>query len=138
MTDRKLFLLVVGFLGATLLLTVVAIAGLTGADKNTPGILENLAVGCLTGLAGLLARGPATEPQEVVVRQPPGDPVPVDDQAGHAVAHLLVVLLLIIGGALLFLAALTNAVRLDEVTVGNGGGMLGGLALVALGIERAT
>lgn len=71
---------------------------------------------------------------------PPGEPDrdvrPADP--GYAVIRVLVQLLLIVGGALLFLAALTNAVRLDELTLGNGAGMLAGLALVSLGIERAA
>lgn len=80
MSDRRIFLAVVAILGATLLLSVVAIAGLAGAEKPTPGILEQVIVGCLTGLAGLLARGPSAEPQEVVVRQPADAPVPVEEQ----------------------------------------------------------
>lgn len=79
MTDRRIFLAVVLFLGATLLATAVAIAALAFFDKTTPGILENLVVGCLTGLAGLLAKGPSDGPQDVTVRQPPGEPVPVED-----------------------------------------------------------
>lgn len=79
MTDRRVFFAVVAFLGGTLVLTVAAIAVLAGLDRPTPGILENIAVGCLTGLAGLLARGPSGEPQEVFVRQPRGEAVPVED-----------------------------------------------------------
>lgn len=79
MSDRRIFLAVVLFLGGTLLLTVAAIAGLAATDHGTPGILENIAVGCLTGLAGLLAKGPADSSQDVTVRQPPGEPVPVEE-----------------------------------------------------------
>jgi hypothetical protein len=77
-SDRRIFLSVVLFLGASLLLTLLGIAVLAGLDKSVPGILENIAVGCLTGLAGLLAKGPA-DTQEVTVRQPAGQPVPVED-----------------------------------------------------------
>lgn len=79
MSDRRVFYLVVTFLGATLLMCVAAIAGLAGFDRGIPGILESLAVGSLTGLAGLLAQRPQTEPQEVtVVNRGPGEAVPVE------------------------------------------------------------
>lgn len=108
MTDRRVFFAVVAFLGGTLLLSVAAIAVLAGLDRPTPGILENVAVGCLTGLAGLLARGPATEPQEVV-RQPAGQAVPVEDvdpQAGHVDLVSLCAVLLTVLIVLLLLGAL--------------------------------
>lgn len=78
MTDRRIFLAVVLFLGGTLLASVAAIAVLAGTGSPIPGILENVAVGCLTGLAGLLARGPSTEPQPVVVTNSAATPVPVE------------------------------------------------------------
>ena len=80
MTDRRIFLAVVLTLGATLLSCVAAIAVLSGLDNNVPTILENLAVGSLTGLAGLLAKGPASdEAQNVNVINPQSDPVPTTD-----------------------------------------------------------
>ena len=88
MTDRNVFRAVVLFLGGTLALTVLGIAVLAGIDKAIPGILENVAVGCLTGLAGLLARGPSDEPQQVVVTNRPDEAVPVED-AGHVDALFL-------------------------------------------------
>lgn len=83
MSDRRIFLAVVLFLGGTLVLTVGGIAVLAGLERSVPGILENIAVGCLTGLAGLLAKGPADAPSEVVVRQPVGEPVPTVEVPGE-------------------------------------------------------
>ena len=79
MTDRSVFRAVVLFLGGTLALAVVGIAVLAGLDKAIPGILENVAVGCLTGLAGLLARGPSDEPQDVRITNRPAEAVPVEE-----------------------------------------------------------
>lgn len=109
MTDRRVFLAVVAILGTTLIVSVVAIAGLAGADRPSPGILDQVVVGCLTGLAGLLARGPSSEPQEVVVRQPPGDPVPVDDR-GHV--DLTAVIVGVIVGVILLVVVLVLVGRL--------------------------
>lgn len=90
MTDRRVFLFVVLFLGGTLLVTVGGIAVLAGLDKSVPGILENVAVGCLTGLAGLLARGPSDEPQEVrVTNRGPAEAVPTED-AGYSLVEVMV------------------------------------------------
>jgi hypothetical protein len=108
-TDRRVFLVVVGFLGATLLVCVLAIAGLTGADKNIPGILESLAVGSLTGLAGLLAQRPTSDPQPVeVVNRGRGEAVPVSD-AGYvtpAGAWAVIALLLLVAAACILATAL--------------------------------
>lgn len=72
MTDKRVFQSVVLFLGATLLLSVIAIAALSGFERAVPSILENLAVGSLTGLAGLLARQPNPDaPQAVTVVNSP-------------------------------------------------------------------
>jgi hypothetical protein len=73
---------VVRFLGATLILSLLAIAVLAGLDKLVPNVLENMAVGALTGLAGLLSRRPEEGPQEVRVVNVAGDPVPVEDDKG--------------------------------------------------------
>lgn len=48
-------LLAVGFLGCTLLLCVVGIIVLALRSLNVPDVLQNIAVGSLTGLVGLLA-----------------------------------------------------------------------------------
>lgn len=95
MTDRGVFRAVVLFLGGTLVVTVVGIAVLAGLDKGVPGILENIAVGCLTGLAGLLARGPSDEPQQVVVTNRADEAVPVED-AGHGDPVALLVVALVV------------------------------------------
>lgn len=49
---------VILLLGATLLLAVATIGLLAYAGKTVPDVLEMIAVGALTGLAGVLARRP--------------------------------------------------------------------------------
>lgn len=78
MTDRRIYLTVVLILGGALLACVVAISVLAGLGKGIPDILQNLAVGSLTGLAGLLSKGPSDEPQDVNVVNRRNEPVPVD------------------------------------------------------------
>jgi hypothetical protein len=100
MTDRRTFQTVILVLGAALILSLLSIAVLAGLDKNAPSILDNLAVGSLTGLAGLLARGPGgDEPQPVNVVNEPNDPVPVD--AGYAAPGALVLIVAIALGIFL-------------------------------------
>lgn len=77
-TDRTTFLAVVRILGGALLTATLAIAVLAGLGRAVPDILPTLAVGCLTGLAGLLARPTDSSPVPVQVRQPDGAPVPVE------------------------------------------------------------
>lgn len=101
MTDRNVFRAVVLFLGGTLALTVLGIAVLAGLDKAIPGILENVAVGCLTGLAGLLARGPSDEPQDVRVVQPHGQPVPVEDTGAGELRFIALIGCGIVAGVVL-------------------------------------
>lgn len=48
-------LLVVAFIGAELLLTVLGIVLLALLDKDVPQVLGTVCVGAMTGLAGLLA-----------------------------------------------------------------------------------
>lgn len=48
--------LVILLLGSTLLVSVLAIAGLAALGAAIPDVLQNVAVGSLTGLAGVLAR----------------------------------------------------------------------------------
>lgn len=92
--SARLGAIVAGCLGGVLLLCVVAIAGLAGVDKTVPGILENLASGALGALAALLARVGGAD--EVKVVNPPHQPVPVDPEAGHSDAVLLMVGLLVL------------------------------------------
>jgi hypothetical protein len=97
--SQKTYNLVVFTLGATLALCVLSIAVLAGLDKAIPGILENVTVGCLTGLAGIVTRPPQDE-QRVTVVNTPNDPVPVE--AGHADTNLIIgVCLLLLTAALL-------------------------------------
>lgn len=53
--------LVICLLGTTLLTSVVAIAWLSYVRAPIPDVLQNVAVGSLTGLAGVLARKDAPE-----------------------------------------------------------------------------
>lgn len=77
-TDQGTFRLVVMFLGATLLLSLVGIVTIVALDKEVPDILGQMAVGALAGLAGLLARTPTNDrPQQVTVVNAEADPVPV-------------------------------------------------------------
>jgi H+/Cl- antiporter ClcA len=46
--------LVIGFVGLTLLGALVGIVVLASQDHSIPDVLQNLAVGALTGLVGLL------------------------------------------------------------------------------------
>lgn len=55
MIDRSVFRLVVALVGGTLVLCVGGIIALTGFERTVPDILENVTVGALTGLVGLLA-----------------------------------------------------------------------------------
>ena len=50
--------LVVKILGAVLLVTVLAIAALAVFQLGVPDVLQNVAVGSLTGLVGLLVPSP--------------------------------------------------------------------------------
>lgn len=62
--NRNVYLLVVGFVGACLLLCVVGIILLSiqNPQRSIPDVLQNVAVGSLTGLVGLLVRPPTRAP----------------------------------------------------------------------------
>ncbi len=78
-TAQGTFLTVVGFLGMTLLLCVVAIALLAGYDKDVPTILETLAVAALGTIGALLAKTPNdSTPQAVQVINRAANPVKVE------------------------------------------------------------
>jgi hypothetical protein len=79
MTSRKAFTAVVYLLGAVLILSVVGVVVLTLADKPVDDILKQVIVGCITGLAGLLARTPTDEAADVKIVNEPSEPVPVDN-----------------------------------------------------------
>jgi hypothetical protein len=59
--SERSFLLVIALLGATLILSTIAVAGLAMLGSPSPSILENLIVGSLTALAGLLVSTPRDE-----------------------------------------------------------------------------
>lgn len=73
MIDRATFKVIAVAVAGVLVLCVVGIVILTLFDKAVPDILENVTVGSLTGLVGLLAspRG--------------GEPVPVTGEGGGPV-----------------------------------------------------
>lgn len=57
MIDPKMYLLVIYFVGAVLILTVVGIISITiWSDDSIPDILQNLASGALAGLIGMLVQ----------------------------------------------------------------------------------
>lgn len=61
--NKEVFRLVIIILGATILISIGGIIGLTVVDREIPGVLENLAVAALAGIVGLLARSPGAEEQ---------------------------------------------------------------------------
>lgn len=46
--------MVISFVGTVLVLSVIGIVALTWGDNPIPDVLQNIAVGSLTGLVGLL------------------------------------------------------------------------------------
>lgn len=89
MIDRSVFRLVVALVGGTLVLCVAGIVGLVAFDKTVPDILENVTVGALTGLVGLLATARDDAPSE----QGAADPV---FAAAVAAATLVVAFALVV------------------------------------------
>jgi len=89
MIDRSVFRLVVALVGGTLVLCVAGIIALTGFERTVPDILENVTVGALTGLVGLLATARDDAPTE----QGAADPV---FAAVVAAVTLLVALALVV------------------------------------------
>ncbi len=63
--NDKAFGMVVLFLGSALLLCVAGIVGLAAYDKTIPDVLQNLGVGVLGGLVGMLVRTPNQPPPAV-------------------------------------------------------------------------
>ena len=66
--------LVIGFVGIALLGCLVGIVVLALNSQPTPDVLQNVAVGCLTGLVGLLV----PSGRESVAIEPKGDVVVSD------------------------------------------------------------
>lgn len=54
--DEDLFEKATYFIGAVLILSVLGIITLASLDKSIPDVLQNIAVGSLTGLVGLLVQ----------------------------------------------------------------------------------
>lgn len=68
-TSQTPFTLVVGFLGACLLICTVGAITLAAMERPIPELVGQLAVASIAGLAGLLARTPSdgsTQPVRVV------------------------------------------------------------------------
>lgn len=77
--NAQIFDRAVNFLGAVLILCVAGIIGITiGTDDAIPDVLQNIAVGSLTGLVGLLTQRGHDGATPVTVVNSPVDPVPVD------------------------------------------------------------
>lgn len=64
-------------LAAVLILGVVGIIVLAALEVAVPDVLSNIAVGALTALGAMLARGDGVEDVHVV--NSPAEPVPVED-----------------------------------------------------------
>lgn len=67
MSDRKAFELVVGFLGLVLLSAVVGAVVLSALGSDVPHIVDEVAVGVVGALAGLLSRPPSSDVEAVNV-----------------------------------------------------------------------
>ena len=79
--SRKVFDVLVYFLGAGLLLCIAGVIFLLATDHPVDDILKQAITGLVTGLLGLMVRAPASpddDPMPVVVHNAPHDPVPVD------------------------------------------------------------
>lgn len=81
--SRKVFDVLVYFLGASLLLCIIGVIVLLAIGKPVDDILKQAITGLVTGLLGLMVRAPASpddDPQPVhVVNAGPGEAVPVND-----------------------------------------------------------
>lgn len=79
--SRKVFDVLVYFLGASLLLCIIGVIVLLAIGKPVDDILKQAITGLVTGLLGLMVRAPVDpdEPQAVnVVNRGPAEAVPVD------------------------------------------------------------
>lgn len=75
MKNASTIRLVIFGLGAVLVLGVIGITVLAALEVAVPDVLSNIAVGALTALGAMLARGDGTEDVRVV--NDGADPVPV-------------------------------------------------------------
>lgn len=87
MISQREFVAVVGVLGSALLVSLLLIGGLTLHGDTPPSVFEYVVSGSITGLVGLLVQrqpNQPEQPQPVVVQQPAGQPVPVDQMPDPA------------------------------------------------------
>lgn len=77
MTDRKVFTILVGTLGAALLICVIGVIVLAATGHPVDDILKQAITGLITGLLGIFTRTPASsESTPVHVVNDTRDPVP--------------------------------------------------------------
>lgn len=76
---RSVFDTVVYFLGGALLLSIAGVIVLNFFTRPVDDILKQVIVGCLTGIAGILAKD-SGKAQDVNVVNQPTDPVPTEAQ----------------------------------------------------------
>lgn len=70
--SRKVFDVLVYFLGGALLIDVLGIIALLGFDRPVDDILKQIATGLVTGLLGLMVRAPGDDdPMPVVIQEQP-------------------------------------------------------------------
>lgn len=77
MTDARTIRLVAAFLGLVVLVTLGIAAALLLTDRQVDPTVVSIGSLALGGLIGLLSPNGGT--QDVTVRQPPGEPVPVTE-----------------------------------------------------------
>lgn len=94
MKNASTIRLVIVGLGTVLVLGVVGIIVLAALEVAVPDVLSNIAVGALTALGAMLARGGETEDVRVVNDN--ADPVPVvADDRGQSVLGIAVLALVV-------------------------------------------
>lgn len=103
MIDRATFRVIAISVAGVLLVCVAGIITLSLFDKAIPDILENVTVGALTGLVGLLASPKGGDaPQEVEVVNAAGDPVPVKERGASDLAVVIAALVLAVALVVVF------------------------------------
>lgn len=74
--DTKQFETAIKFLGATMMVCVLGIIVLAGFEKPIPDVLQNIAIGTMTGLVGLLVQKRPDESNPIPVSiSPQSEPV---------------------------------------------------------------
>lgn len=77
--NTSAFKLLIGFLGATVIICALGGLVLTGMSKTVPDSIIGLGSAALGGLTAAFLRPPTDDPQPVVVNNTVNDPVPVAD-----------------------------------------------------------